>query len=75
MLSPGELQRLAFARVLYHKPKLVVMDEPVNAVGTGAGFELLQLLKLQDIAAVVTCQVDSVLVSQQDHLFQQTIVL
>ena len=75
MLSPGELQRLAFARVLFHKPKFVVMDEPVSAVGSGAGFELLQLLRRQGIAAIITCQADSVLVSQQELLFRKMIVM
>ena len=31
-LSPGKQQLLAFSRVLYHKPSVVVMDEPMSAL-------------------------------------------
>lgn len=59
MLSPGELQRLSFARVLLHRPMLAVMDEPVSAVGSSAGIDLLHQLQQSGIAAVVTGQIDS----------------
>lgn len=74
MLSPGELQRLSFARVLLHNPQLCVMDEPVNAVGNKAGAQLIQLLQHQGIAAIMTCQRDSFLTDDalREHLFAQT---
>lgn len=77
MLSPGELQRLSFARVLFHCPMLAVMDEPVSAVGSQAGVDLLQLLQQSGIAAIVTGQVDSPLADQTvaAHLFSEIVLL
>ena len=78
MLSPGELQRLSVARVLFHQPLLAVMDEPVSSVGSRIGIELLQLLQLHSIAAVVTCQADSALIegsAMQENLFARTVHL
>ena len=77
MLSPGELQRLSFARVLFHRPILAVMDEPVSAVSGQAGIDLLQLLQQSGIAAIVTGQIDSPLADQtlDVHLFSEVVLL
>lgn len=57
MLSPGQRQRIAFARALYGEPKLVLLDEP-NANLDGAGElalgEALQALRGEVTVVVVT---------------------
>jgi len=56
-LSQGELQRLAFARVLHQAPRLAIMDEPVAAVSVDQGKYLLGLLQGAGIAVLLTGQI------------------
>ncbi|GAA0928786.1 ABC transporter ATP-binding protein/permease [Pseudonocardia zijingensis] len=53
-LSPGEQQRLGFARVLVTRPKVAVMDEATSALDEGLEQSLYQLLRdeLPDTAIV-----------------------
>jgi putative ATP-binding cassette transporter len=46
-LSPGEQQRIAFARVLLHKPDWVFMDESTSMLDLPNEEYLYQLLKTQ----------------------------
>jgi putative ATP-binding cassette transporter len=43
-LSQGEKQRLAFARVLIHRPNILVLDEATSALHVSAQSQLMQLL-------------------------------
>jgi vitamin B12/bleomycin/antimicrobial peptide transport system ATP-binding/permease protein len=47
VLSPGEQQRIAFARVLLSKPKAVFLDEATSAVDEGQEFALYRELHTQ----------------------------
>jgi putative ATP-binding cassette transporter len=45
VLSPGEQQRIAFARVLLIKPKVVFLDEATSACDEGLEFALYSLIR------------------------------
>jgi putative ATP-binding cassette transporter len=47
VLSPGEQQRVAFARVLLTKPKAVFLDEATSALDEGLEFALYQVLRTE----------------------------
>jgi vitamin B12/bleomycin/antimicrobial peptide transport system ATP-binding/permease protein len=47
ILSPGEQQRIAFARVLLAEPKVVFLDESTSALDEGQEFTLYQALRAQ----------------------------
>jgi vitamin B12/bleomycin/antimicrobial peptide transport system ATP-binding/permease protein len=47
VLSPGEQQRIAFARVLLAKPKAVFLDESTSALDEGQEFALYRALRTQ----------------------------
>jgi vitamin B12/bleomycin/antimicrobial peptide transport system ATP-binding/permease protein len=47
ILSPGEQQRIAFARVLLAKPKVVFLDEATSALDEGQEFALYRALRIQ----------------------------
>ncbi len=45
VLSPGEQQRVAFARILLNKPKAVFLDEATSALDPGLEMTLYQLIR------------------------------
>jgi putative ATP-binding cassette transporter len=47
VLSPGEQQRIAFARVLLTRPKAVFLDEATSALDEGLEMLLYQLVRTE----------------------------
>lgn len=47
VLSPGEQQRIAFARVLLTRPKAVFLDEATSALDEGLEFALYDLIRTE----------------------------
>ena len=52
LLSLGEQQRLAFARLLLNSPKVVVLDEATSALDVETEMRLYALLRERDIAFI-----------------------
>jgi vitamin B12/bleomycin/antimicrobial peptide transport system ATP-binding/permease protein len=70
VLSPGEQQRIAFARVLLTRPKAVFLDEATSALDEGLEFALYELLRteLPDTIVVSVSHHRSVEQHHQRHL-------
>jgi putative ATP-binding cassette transporter len=69
-LSPGEQQRIAFARVVLHRPDAVFLDEATSAVEEGLEFGLYELLRteLPDTIVVSVGHHSAVEQHHQKHL-------
>ncbi|KAI8803891.1 ABC transporter transmembrane region 2-domain-containing protein [Cladochytrium replicatum] len=52
-LSPGEKQRLSFARLLFHRPRFAFMDEPAAALGAAVEQRMLLRGRQHGITFVV----------------------
>lgn len=45
VLSPGEQQRIAFARVLLQKPRVIFLDESTSAIDEGQEFAIYRMIR------------------------------
>jgi putative ATP-binding cassette transporter len=53
VLSPGEQQRVAFARILLNQPKAVFLDEATSALDPGLEMTLYQLIREECAQSIV----------------------
>ena len=66
VLSPGEQQRIAFARVLLSRPKAVFLDEATSALDEGLEVALYRLLR-SELPETVVVSVSHHSALQQHH--------
>lgn len=66
VLSPGEQQRIAFARILLVKPKVVFLDESTSALDEGLEFMLYQRVRT-DLPDTILVSVSHRTTVEQHH--------
>ncbi|MFL6550469.1 MAG: ABC transporter ATP-binding protein [Povalibacter sp.] len=74
-LSGGEMQRVAVARALVHRPKLVLADEPTGNLDARSAAEILELLRTQlkrDAAAGILVTHSTRAAATTDRTYQMT---
>jgi ABC-2 type transport system ATP-binding protein len=68
VLSLGNKQRLSLARALLHKPELLILDEPANALDPGGIVEVRELLRSLASEHGVTVFMSSHILAEVAHL-------
>ncbi len=70
-LSGGECQRLAIARALVRRPKLLILDEPTNHLDQNAIEKVMQSLNdLKDRPAVLLISHDMSVIAHAEEVYQ-----
>jgi len=72
LLSGGEQQRVAVARALANKAKLILADEPTASLDTGRGMRVMELLKKiakENRSAVIVVTHDVRMIEGFDHVY------
>lgn len=75
-LSGGEMQRVAVARALVHKPQLVLADEPTGNLDAESAAEVLELLRAQlkrDGACGILVTHSTIAAATTDRLYRLTV--
>ena len=67
VLSPGEQQRIAFARVLLQKPKVIFLDESTSAIDEGQEFAVYRLLRARLPDSIIVSVTHRETVRQHHH--------
>jgi ABC-2 type transport system ATP-binding protein len=67
-LSLGNLQRLALARALLHRPDLLVLDEPANGLDPAGVIEIRELLRGLATEEAVTVFMSSHILGEVDRI-------
>lgn len=71
LLSGGECQRIAIARALLRRPRLLILDEPTNHLDRDAVGQLMNnLLGLDERPAILIISHDMSVVSHADEVYQ-----
>jgi len=71
LLSGGECQRLAIARAIIHRPKLLILDEPTNHLDTQTVTRLMDSLDaLTDPPAIVIISHDMSVVNHAREIYR-----
>jgi putative ABC transport system ATP-binding protein len=74
-LSGGEMQRVAVARALVHRPALVLADEPTGNLDSDTAAAVLELLRLQikrDRAAGILVTHSAAAAATADRVYELT---
>jgi putative ATP-binding cassette transporter len=73
VLSPGEQQRIAFARILLNKPKAVFLDEATSALDEGLELMLYQLVR-SELPDMILVSVSHRSTVEQHHVQQLSLI-
>ncbi|CAH3167261.1 unnamed protein product, partial [Porites evermanni] len=74
MLSPGEMQRLSFARLFYHRPLVALLDEATSALDEPSETTLYSMCKQYEITVVSVGHRESLKQGRETPLFLITIM-
>ena len=67
IISPGEMQKIAFARLFFHRPVLAVLDEATSALSEGNEADMYSAMREMGITAITVGHRSS-LKKYHDHI-------